>query len=278
MTSELERTDYLHFYPEMQVQMHDYDKLIASIQDLPEVNNLLNGWKAGATARVFLPMIEGFSDLDRILLIDSDTIVGADISELWDLFGQFNDEQIVGVTREQHKFYCYGWYTRKESMAKLPYFLPTGLNSGVMLVDLAKIRERQVVAKIVKMIAETGGENFMLGDQDVWNLYGNRNPSQLHVLPCDWNVRTDSTCPNPEQHKVIHGSRWTVHHKNMPAGSANLAVGLRMGLPLADEEGRQSTRDAVREAFLKSDPERPWPNFVRDTPGCDPERPWELAR
>jgi hypothetical protein len=115
----------------------------------------------------------------------------------------------------------------------MPYFGPTGLNTGVVLVKGQKLRQgaAKFVQSFVSIIKKYGPEAFILPEQvldcqsfnsnfvakyntclvnrhqDAINVYGYLNPEKINVLPCQWNVRTDSLCRNRTNTMIMHGSR-----------------------------------------------------------------------
>lgn len=83
--------------------------------------NYQNGWTYMVLMRAALHRV--FPDLDRILSLDIDTIVGRDISELWNL--PLDDYYLAGV-REPYKSDVY----------HRQY-----INCGVMMLNLKKLRD-----------------------------------------------------------------------------------------------------------------------------------------
>ena len=89
-------------------------------------------------------------DIDRVLILDSDTIVLGDLGKLWNI--DMGDNILAGVTDcmnlkafrkqfalEKGQFYC---------------------NAGIFLVDLKKWREQNIEEKIIKTIKEHNGNVF----------------------------------------------------------------------------------------------------------------------
>ena len=82
-------------------------------------------WNSGWT---YIGLIRGalakvFPDLDKILSIDCDTIVDADVSELWDI--PLGDYYVAGVREPSLSVSSHGLY----------------INAGVTMWNLAKLRE-----------------------------------------------------------------------------------------------------------------------------------------
>lgn len=90
-----------------------------------------NGWTYMTLIRCALPDI--FQDLDRILYLDVDTIVFKDLSELYNI--DFEDNYMAGVYEVRRK-----WDT------------PNYVNAGVLMMNLEKMREDNISAKLIELI------------------------------------------------------------------------------------------------------------------------------
>lgn len=64
------------------------------------------------------------------------------------------------------------WYHR---FARHPFYGEMGLNSGVMLMDLRKLRELDFTQEIIEIYREYK-LNIVWGDQDLLNIYFNKHP------------------------------------------------------------------------------------------------------
>ena len=72
-----------------------------------------------------------------------------------------------------------------------PYGLP-GFNSGVLLLDLNRMRQSSLYNSLLDATAVSQlGDDFQfkghLGDQDFYTLVGMRYEQLFYVLPCQWN-------------------------------------------------------------------------------------------
>lgn len=103
----------------------------------PEANRdeWRNLFKPCAAQRLFLPSM--LTHIDSVLYMDTDTLFLSPVSEIWKYFGQFNSTQLAALSPE-HEDPNVGWYNR---FAKHPYYGPLGVNSGVMLMNLTRMRE-----------------------------------------------------------------------------------------------------------------------------------------
>jgi UDP-xylose:glucoside alpha-1,3-xylosyltransferase len=67
------------------------------------------------------------------------------------------------------------WYHR---FARHPFYGELGLNSGVMLMDLKKLRELEFTQRIIEIYREYKF-NIVWGDQDLLNIYFNKHPGRM---------------------------------------------------------------------------------------------------
>lgn len=75
-------------------------------------------------------------DVDSLLYVDTDIIFLQAVEEIWALLSRFNSSHLAAMAPE-HEEPRIGWYNR---FARHPYYGKTGINSGVMLMNLTRIR------------------------------------------------------------------------------------------------------------------------------------------
>lgn len=115
------------------------------------------GWNEVIMARLlvnrFIP-----HDIDRILYLDGDTIVRGSLKEIWetDL-----EEYCVGAVVEPT--------VSKETKRRLGLENSLYFNSGVLLIDLNRWREKQIEEKLLSLCAHNGNK-LTAGDQDALNM------------------------------------------------------------------------------------------------------------
>ncbi len=116
-----------------------------------------------------------------------------------------------------------GWYNR---FARHPYYGELGLNSGVMLMNLTRMREFGFVQKIFPLYNEYK-DAIPWGDQCLLNILFHFHPDRLYVYGCEWNYRPDhcmygSNCKTAEAMgaRVLHGCRRCFHNDKIPAFKA----------------------------------------------------------
>lgn len=106
-----------------------------------------------------------------------------------------------------------GWYPR---FAQHPFYGDLGLNSGVMLMNLQRMRATRWHEEI-KNIFRNYNKKIVFGDQDLINIYFHNNPKEVHILPCEYNYRSDhcmhynDLCEAKRGVSIIHGSRGAFH-------------------------------------------------------------------
>ncbi|XP_029553012.1 glucoside xylosyltransferase 1 isoform X1 [Salmo trutta] len=185
-------------------------------------------FKPCASQRLFLPLI--LKDVDSLLYVDTDILFLQPVEEIWSLLSFFNSTHLAAMAPE-HEEPRIAWYNR---FARHPYYGKTGVNSGVMLMNMTRIREKyfkndmtSVPLKWVELLMPLLQKyklNITWGDQDLLNIIFHHNPESLYVFPCQWNYRPDhciygSNCLEAEQEGVfiLHGNRGVYHDDKQPA-------------------------------------------------------------
>lgn len=145
-----------------------------------------------------------------MLYLDSDTLFLSPVREVWSFFEQFNSSQIAGMAPE-HEDTNAGWYNR---FSRHPYYPPLGVNSGVMLMNLTRMRQFNWTERILP-IYDTYKLKLVWGDQDIINILFHFHPEKLFVFSCAYNYRADhcmymSVC-NTTSIEILHGNRGYFH-------------------------------------------------------------------
>lgn len=78
-------------------------------------------------------------DVDSLLYVDTDVLFLRPVDDIWKLLRQFNATQLAAMAPE-HEIPKIGWYSR---FARHPFYGSAGVNSGVMLMNLTRIRSTQ---------------------------------------------------------------------------------------------------------------------------------------
>ena len=161
------------------------------------------------------------------------------MEDIWHYFKQFNDTQLAALAPEHEEEYM-GWYNR---FARHPYYGKLGLNSGVMLMNLTRMREFGFVNKIFPLYTKYKF-NITWGDQCLLNIFFHFYPGKLLIFiqmiikqiinlikkerlfpyGCEWNYRPDhcmygSNCKKAEKigAQILHGCRRVFHNEKEPA-------------------------------------------------------------
>ncbi|XP_056641310.1 glucoside xylosyltransferase 1 isoform X2 [Diorhabda carinulata] len=157
-------------------------------------------------------------NVDSILYMDTDTLFLTPVEAVWGHFHRFNSSQMAALAPE-HEDPNVGWYNR---FAKHPYYGKLGVNSGVMLMNLTRMRAFQWKEYVVP-IYKKYKHKITWGDQDIINIIFHYHPDKLYIYSCRFNYRPDhcmytSVCKPAETEgvAVIHGSRGFFHSEKQP--------------------------------------------------------------
>lgn len=137
---------------------------------------------------------------------------------VWDNFKLMNSTQLAALSPE-HEDPNTGWYNR---FARHPYYGKLGVNSGVMLMNLTRMREFKWLDYVIP-IHKQYRLQITWGDQDIINIIFYYHPEKLFIYSCRYNYRPDhcmymSVCAEAEKEGalVLHGSRGTFHSEKQP--------------------------------------------------------------
>lgn len=136
-------------------------------------------------------------NIERIIMLDADLKFKQDIRHLYGLFNKFNESQVIGIARDGQPVYRHlFWQYRRENpgtrVGNPPPDGLTGFNSGVLLLDLEKMRksdqyENLITPESVEFLTNKYHFKGHLGDQDFFTLVGMEHEELFYVLPCNWN-------------------------------------------------------------------------------------------
>lgn len=85
-------------------------------------------------------------DVDSLLYVDTDILFLRPVEDIWRFLSGFNSSHVAAMAPE-HEEPRIGWYNR---FARHPYHGRTGVNSGVMLMNLTRIRAKHF--KVLKHV------------------------------------------------------------------------------------------------------------------------------
>lgn len=154
-----------------------------------------------------------FLDVEKILYLDGDLIVKKDLKELYDYDLQ---NYYAAAVIDSGSIYYKHEYVKKVKN----YF-----NSGVMLLNLAKIREDRMVSKLLTTKKELNDTSLM--DQNVFNLVFNQNvlflPIKYNFMPVSlersyskWNIEQVNEVygTNYENKKALFNDSVIIHYSS----------------------------------------------------------------
>jgi len=177
-------------------------------------------FKLCASQRLFIPDI--LLDVDALLYVDTDVLFLRPLNDIWQFFSEFTTSQIAALAPE-HEEPTASWYAR---FARHPYVPPYGVNSGVMLMNLSRMRDVGWSGHMVEYFAKYRYD-ITWGDQDLINIFFHFQPERLYQYSCAWNYRPDhcmymSNCKAAEQEgvSVVHGCRSSFHNDKQPVFKA----------------------------------------------------------
>ncbi|XP_045776174.1 glucoside xylosyltransferase 1 [Maniola jurtina] len=234
----------------------------------------LNLFSKCAAQRLFIPKL--ISHIDAMIYVDTDTLFLGPVEELWQAFTKMNRSQMSAMTLEDDNPNV-SWYPR---FAKHPFYGKYGLNSGVMLMNLTRMRDFGWVDYVTPIMLKWK-LYIPWGDQDIINVIFHYHPGAVYVLSCRYNYRSDQcmygdACADATRRGVLalHGSRGAFHSHKQPAfqaiynaineyeiGTDPMAVLTKMEKYLT--EAPPSLCGNLKEAFLKVPQEVLAQNYTR---------------
>lgn len=172
-----------------------------------ENQEIKNTFQMCASLRLFLPDL--LPHVDKILYLDTDIVLLDSLDNIWNQFHIMNASQMAAMAHENQveilNVYSYANYPT----------VKLGFNSGVMLMDLEKMRRSFWIDKNLAIYKHLS-EHLIFGDQDIINIYAHYYPESIHVLPCTMNfrpdlcLRPDVSCPevrSGDRVMLLHGNR-----------------------------------------------------------------------
>ncbi|XP_073950383.1 glucoside xylosyltransferase 1-like [Choristoneura fumiferana] len=180
----------------------------------------MNLFSKCAAQRLFIPKL--IPHIDSMIYVDTDTLFLGPADELWDIFSEFNSSHISALAVENDNPNV-SWYTR---FAKHPFYGKYGLNSGVMLMNLTRMRDFGWVDYVTPIMLKWK-LYIPWGDQDIINVIFHYHGRAVLELSCRYNYRTDQcmygdACADAVRRGVflLHGSRKAFHTNKQPAFQA----------------------------------------------------------
>ncbi|KAM6091911.1 xylosyl- and glucuronyltransferase LARGE1 isoform 4-T5 [Theristicus caerulescens] len=189
--------------PAVRIDFYDADELKSEVSWIP------NKHYSGIYGLMKLVLTKTLpSNLERVIVLDTDITFATDIAELWAVFHKFKGQQVLGLVENQSDWYLGNlWKNHRPWPA-----LGRGYNTGVILLLLDKLRKMKW-EQMWRLTAERELMSMLstsLADQDIFNAVIKQNPFLVYQLPCFWNVqlsdhtRSEQCYRDVSDLKVIH--------------------------------------------------------------------------
>ena len=138
---------------------------------IPNIFKGMRRWRRTYTVyyKLLIPMI--FSDFERVIFLDSDTLIFKDISEMYNL--PFNDTYVLG-----YPFHT-PWTAYRFGIRPKKY-----INAGVLLINIKKIREDGKDSELMEVTRKKGSKAFFL-EQDTINYVYHK---KIGLLPLKYGI------------------------------------------------------------------------------------------
>lgn len=185
-----------------QISLYDVNVLLKPLKDLIDFIRPYFSFKQGAyySDGLFYMSIGLFKvmPLKKVIIVDADVKFLDDIQNLHHYFEEFSSEAIIGIAREQqpvyrHVLYEYRRLNTNTHVGEPPPNGEPGFNSGVLLMDLEKMKHSKLYndilnnATIIFNLINKYRFKGHLGDQDFYTLINFEYPNLFYTLPCTWN-------------------------------------------------------------------------------------------
>ncbi|KAI6651983.1 hypothetical protein LOD99_4528 [Oopsacas minuta] len=145
--------------------------------------------------------------ISKVILLDTDIVVIDSLQGLWDLFELMGRNQFIGLVENLSNY-----YTEKRMFTSLG----RGYNTGVMLMDLEKMRAMkwlELWQKEHTLLQEKIGR-VQQADQDIINSFLSHYPDYVYQLPCVWNYQISAKSLAKQ---ICNENSYTIVHWNSPS-------------------------------------------------------------
>ena len=150
--------------------------------------------------------------------LDSDTILLSPVEQLWSYFDKMNSSQILGMAPDNTNpltSYYKADSLLDEGLRKIPAPTEYSLNSGVILMNLTRMRQVKFFDELEPIVKQYE-ESIRWIVNDYLSIYLSRYPDRYMNVSCRWNYLNDHCrdgqfCLDAETLGValLHGSRDT---------------------------------------------------------------------
>uniref|UniRef100_A0A0X3NV51 Glycosyltransferase-like protein LARGE2 n=1 Tax=Schistocephalus solidus TaxID=70667 RepID=A0A0X3NV51_SCHSO len=137
-----------------------------------------------ATLRLYLPEILDTA-IQKVISIDTDVLFLDDISELWDLIYEADENQAISMAKDESYLYTIKIHTTRTRVLK------GGYNGGVVLLHLDRLRQRGWPDLWQRALEALLNVSMFLpaAEQDIMSVLVWMNKDLFYPLPCVWNLQ-----------------------------------------------------------------------------------------
>ncbi|CAL8097731.1 unnamed protein product [Orchesella dallaii] len=208
--SKLEEYAYLKGNVEVELHFH-------SVRDaIPEMyHNVMVFTKGWRCSFVRLFMASNLPNEDAIIYFDTDNIVTGNIRNIWNLISDMNERQLIGVAPASEPWDKNFDHIFKFHFADIPHVPPKGLNSGVLVMNLTKMRNYGWRKKMFEIYDNYSKSVDLHADQRILNIHLHFERDLLKQIPCNYNYEhihcdSEQICIHAEGHQngveILHGA------------------------------------------------------------------------
>ena len=141
--------------------------------------------------------------LSKVVIVDLDIEFRCSLTELYAQFKEFSEDEMMSIAANQSPYYYLATAAYRALNPHTKVGQPgkfQGLNTGVVLMDLDKMRKNQLYAEEIELermvtlhTSFLPSADWGLGDQEWLTLLGWQYPSLIRQLPCQFNRQVTST-------------------------------------------------------------------------------------
>ena len=179
----------------------------------PNVSWIPNAHYSGIFGLMKLTLPTVLLTIDRVIVLDIDIIITADIYNLWRLFAIIAEKgKLIGLVENQSD-----WYLGTIWKNHIPWpALGRGFNTGVMLMDLEAMRRNDWsnLWRETAKLTLPDHKYTSLADQDIINTVIKYHPHIVWRLSCEWNIQLSDHSRSSECY--FNTTNYNIIHWNSP--------------------------------------------------------------
>jgi hypothetical protein len=138
-------------------------------------------------------------DVDRLVMMDTDMFVISDMAELWAHFESFSPTQVIGMSLEQQPTYLHCWGSEQSKRQYQHAFGFPGFNSGLQLMDLAKMRKSRLLERYLSDLQWVGESKRQLAEEAAQYMQVSSASPRRRLTPHPPTGLTHSLTPPPRR-------------------------------------------------------------------------------